>query len=72
MPYRTMSVRTVARDGDRADDWRSNGALRPSVRDLTMAEVRSSASAALLPARISLPLLRRHPAAPQSRATPVS
>ena len=40
MPYRTMSVRAVARDGDRADDWRSKGALRPPVRDLTMADVK--------------------------------
>jgi len=34
MLYRTMSVRTVAHDGDRAEDRRSKGSLRSRGHDL--------------------------------------
>ncbi len=73
MLYRATSVRAAVHDGDRAEGWRSKGFPAASCpRYLTLAGVRSSASATHLPALFSLPPLRRNPAAPQSRAMPVS
>ena len=72
MLYRATPVRTVVRSGEGAQRWPYRGSLRPHARDLKPTSIPSSACAVLLAARIPFSPVRRNPAAPPARATPVS